>query len=62
MSLEPNAAMELCAPADEPPPENPTQEREGGIKKVGTNKIDTAVIYHLDVDESIPGGPTISNT
>jgi hypothetical protein len=42
MSLvEPNAAIELQAPTDKPPPKDPMQEREEGIEKGGVNEIDT---------------------
>jgi hypothetical protein len=38
MSLvEPNAAIELCASAIEPPPKDPMQEREGGVEKGGAH-------------------------
>ena len=53
--------IELYITVNKPPPKDPTQEKEEGIKDNGTNKVNIIVIYYSKVNKSTFRGPTVSN-
>ena len=58
----PIANTKLYAATNKPPPKDPIQKREEGIKDNNTNKVNITIIYYFKVNKLIPGGPAISNT